>query len=79
MQGLHDFLADLMTIISLDAKSSKTFAQIESAISDLMEMEKKIAKIMKDNGYQVEQTTPPPTDKKKFNDLGTVVPAVSSC
>jgi hypothetical protein len=78
MQGLHDFLADIMSIVSLDAKSSKTFAQIEKAISEIMEMEKKIAEIMKNNGYQEgSPEKPPKLDKRKFNDLNSVVSAVS--
>lgn len=77
LQALHDFLADIMGIVSMDAKSTRTFAQIEKSIKEIMELEKKIAKIFKENGHQGESNKELPASKKKFNDLGKIVTAVS--
>lgn len=77
IQTLHDFLADIMSIVSLDAKSTKTFNDIETSITQILDMEKKLAKIMCENGYQKMESMQTLGDKKKFNDLPTTVSAVT--
>ncbi|KAI6189416.1 Phosphate-regulating neutral endopeptidase [Aphelenchoides bicaudatus] len=69
LQALHDFLGDIMGIVSLDAKSSTTFAQIKKAIDRILLMETKVAEIMKKNGYNTDPNKPPVLDKRKYSDL----------
>lgn len=76
LQSLHDFLANIISLIALDDNSQKKFIEIEDSIKKVMDMEKKIAKILIDNGYE-EIVKEEKYDTKKFNDLSSIVSAVS--
>lgn len=75
IQALKDFLSEIISIIGTDSKSTKTFADIEKSIDEVMKLEKGISKIMMNNGYQ-DETTGSKLDKRKYDELGKVVPAV---
>lgn len=78
VQALYDFMVNTVALIAIDDNSPKTFTFIDGAIDQVLKFEKDLAKIMTDNGYQDElKEQDKKFDNKKFNDMATIVPAVS--